>query len=183
RPLAVDRDLEARVALHRERAQVREEVGQLVRALAVEQERLKRGGPLGADLLGAGGSGRLERDRGDRLVRRVDEERVLERDAEVVEAARVGLVVGPRRDVVPLAVERDAEPIRELLLEPEAEAERAAVARVVPLRTAAHELVPRLHPLPAEPLHHPSPPTHPPPPRPAPRHPAAPTRNRPPPPA
>src|SRR5439155_572654 len=68
-----------------------------------------------------------------------------ERDAEVVEAARVRLVVGLRGDVVPLAVERDAEPIGELLLEPEAEAERAAVARVIPLGTADDELVLGVH--------------------------------------
>src|SRR5439155_1714492 len=145
RAVAVGRDLEARVALHGERAGVLKELRVLVRALAVEQERLERGVLLGSYLLGAGRRRRLERDRGDRLVRRVDEERVLERDAEVVEAARVRLAVRLRGDVVPLAVERDAEPIGELLLEPEAEAERAAVARVIPLGTADDELVLGVH--------------------------------------
>ena len=123
----VGRDLEAGVALHGQRTEISERVGQLVRPLAVEQERLERRVLLRADLLGAGRRARLEGDRRDRLVHGVDEERVLERDAEVVEAARVRLLGRARGDVQPRRVEGHAETVRELLLEPEPEAQRPSV--------------------------------------------------------
>src|SRR5207302_6735232 len=131
----VGRDVEAGVALHGQRTEILESVRQLVRPLAVEQERLERGVLLRADLLGAGRRARFERDRRDRLVHGVDEERVLEREAEVAEAARVRLDRRPRRDVQPGGVERQAEAVRYLLFEAEAEAQRPSVPRMIPFGT------------------------------------------------
>ena len=75
----------------------------------------------------------------------VDEERVLERDAEVVEAARVRLGRRLGRDVEPGRVERQAEPIRYLLLEAEAETQRPSISRVIPFGPRDHELVLGIH--------------------------------------
>ncbi|TMA34949.1 MAG: hypothetical protein E6J79_15790 [Deltaproteobacteria bacterium] len=141
----VDGDLEAGVALDGERAQVLEGVRQLVQALAVEQEWLERGALLRADLLGTGRRRRFERDRRDRLVHGVDEERVLERDVEVVEAALVRLGGGLGADVEPGRIERQAEPIGDLLLEAEAQGECPSVSRVVPFGPGDDELVLRIH--------------------------------------
>src|SRR5581483_4315093 len=100
---------------------------------------------LGAGVGGADRRGRLERDRGDRLARGVDPERVLAGDAEVVEAALVRLLPLARGELVPRRVERQAETVRYLLLEAEADREDLPLARVVPLRPADDEFVLRVH--------------------------------------
>src|SRR5262249_41991878 len=142
RAVVVDRDLEAGIALHGEGAQVLEPPRQVADSLPVEEERLERPALPGSDIPAAGGRRRLERNRGDRLVPRVDPEGILDRGGEVVEAALVRLAL--RVDVEPRGAERQAEAVGDLLLEPEAEGERAAVPPLIPFRAGDDELVLRV---------------------------------------